>query len=53
MPRRGGGQSLTDLIGKDRSFEERRDGYEWVAGLLAIVAFLALVTLIFNVVLTP
>jgi hypothetical protein len=53
MPRPGEGQSLTDLIGKDRSFEEHRDGYEWVAGLIAVVAFLALVTFIFNVVLTP
>lgn len=53
MPRPGEGQSLTDLIGKDRSFEENRDGYEWVAGLLAVVAFLALITFIFNVVLTP
>ena len=53
MPRPGEGQSLTDLLGKDRSFEENRDGYEWVAGLVAVVAFLALITFIFNVVLTP
>ena len=53
MPRPGEGQSLTDLLGQERSFEEKRDGYEWVAGLLAVVAFLALITFIFNVVLTP
>ena len=49
----GEGQSLTDLLGKDRSYEEDRDGYEWIAGLLAVLAFLAVVAFLFNNVLTP
>ena len=53
MPRPGSGQSLTDLIGKDRSYEEDRDGYEWIVGLLAVLAFLALVAFFFNSVLSP
>ena len=53
MPRPGSGQSLTDLIGKDRSYEEDRDGYEWIVGLLAVLAFLGLVAFFFNSVLTP
>jgi hypothetical protein len=53
MPPPGSGQSLTDLIGKERSYEEDRDGYEWVVGLLAVLAFLGLVAFFFNSVLTP
>ena len=53
MPRPGSGQSLTDLIGKERSYEEDRDGYEWIVGLLAVLAFLALVAFFFNSVLSP
>ena len=53
MPTPGSGQSLTDLIGKDRSYEEDRDGYEWIVGLLAVLAFLALVAFFFNSVLSP
>ncbi len=53
MPKPGSGQSLTDLIGKDRSYEEDRDSYEWIFGLLAVLAFLALVAFFFNSVLSP
>jgi hypothetical protein len=53
MPRPGEGQSLTDLLGKERSYEEDRDGYEWVFGLLGVLAFLALVTFLFSNVLSP
>ncbi len=53
MPRPGSGQSLTDLLGKERSYEEDRDGYEWVVGLLAVLGFLALVAFVFNNVLSP
>ncbi len=49
----GQGQSLTDLLGKEGAFEEKRDGYEWVFGLLAVLAFLAIVSFFFNSVLTP
>ena len=49
----GQGQSLTDLIGKDRSYEEDRDGYEWIFGLLAVLAFLAIVAFFFSSVLSP
>jgi hypothetical protein len=49
----GQGQSLTDLLGKEGAFEEKRDGYEWVFGLLAVLAFLALVSFLFNSVLSP
>ena len=49
----GQGQSLTDLIGKDGAFEEERDGYQWVAGLLGVLAFLALVAFLFQNVLSP
>ena len=49
----GQGQSLTDLIGKEGAFEEERDGYQWIAGLLGVLAFLALVAFLFENVLTP
>lgn len=48
----GQGQSLTDLLG-DGAYEEKRDGYQWVAGLLGVFLFLALVAFLFNNVLTP
>jgi hypothetical protein len=41
------GKDLTQLIGKDRSFEEERSPYLWVAGLLMVLGFLALVSLFF------
>ena len=49
----GQGQSLPDLLGKERTYEGDRDNYQWVAGLLGVVAFLALVAFLFNSVLTP
>jgi hypothetical protein len=49
----GQGQSLTDLLGKAGTHEGDRDGYQWIAGLLAVIAFLALVTFLFSTVLTP
>ena len=49
----GQGQSLTDLLGKEGAYEEKRDGYEWVFGLLAVIAFLALVAFLFGSVLSP
>ena len=53
MPPPGQGQSLTDLLGKERAYEEERDGFEWVFGLLGVLAFLALVAFFFNSVLSP
>ena len=49
----GQGQSLTDLLGKEGTHEGDRDGYQWIAGLLGVMAFLALVAFLFNNVLTP
>ncbi len=49
----GQGQTLTDLLGKEGTQEGERDGYQWVAGLLGVFAFLALVAWLFNSVLTP
>ncbi len=41
------GKNLTDLIGKERSFEEERSPYIWLAGLAMVLGFLAIVSLIF------
>jgi hypothetical protein len=41
------GKSLTELIGKERSFEEERNPYLWLAGLVAVFTFLGLVSLLF------
>lgn len=49
----GQGQSLTDLLGRSRTYEGERDNYQWALGLLAVLAFLGLVTFLFNNVLTP
>ena len=49
----GQGQSLTDLLGKAGTYEGERDGYQWVAGLLGVLAFLALVAFLFQSVLEP
>ena len=49
----GQGQSLEDLLGKAGTHEGERNGYEWVAGLVGVFAFLALVAYLFNSVLTP
>lgn len=49
----GQGQSLTDLLGREGAFEEKRDGYEWAFGLLFVLGFLALVAFLFNNVLSP
>lgn len=49
----GQGQSLEDLLGKAGTHEGDRNGYEWIAGLLGVLAFLALVAFLFNSVLTP
>lgn len=46
-------QSLVDLIGKDGAFEEQRDGFQWVAALLGVPVFLALVASLFQNVLSP
>ena len=43
---RRGGSDLTELIGKDRAFEEERSPYLWVAGLVAVFGFLALASLV-------
>lgn len=48
-----GSQNLTELVGKERSFEDERDNYQWAYGLLAVLGFLALVAFLFNNVLTP
>jgi hypothetical protein len=49
----GQGQTLHDLLGPAGSFDDDRDNYQWVAGLLGVLAFLALVAFLFNSVLTP
>ena len=49
----GQGQSLTDLLGEERSFSDKFDGYEWAFGLLAVLTFLALVAFFFGSVLNP
>ena len=49
----GQGQSLVDLLGKEGTQEGDRDNYQWAAGLLGVLAFLALVAFLFNNVLTP
>ena len=49
----GQGQSLEDLLGKAGTHEGERSGYEWIAGLIGVFAFLALVAYLFNSVLTP
>lgn len=41
------GKDLTELIGKERSFEEERSPYIWLAGLAMVIGFLAIVSLIF------
>ena len=45
-------QTLPELLGAGAQVDER-DGYQWVAGLLGVLAFLALVAFLFNSVLTP
>lgn len=52
-PDAGAGKDLEQLLGRDGTHEGDRDGLEWLVGLLAVVAFLALVALLFNTVLTP
>ncbi len=52
-PPPGQGQSLVDLIGKERTHEGERDNYQWAIGLVSVLAFLALVAFLFNSVLTP
>jgi hypothetical protein len=49
----GQGQTLNDLLGPAGTYEGDRDGYQWIAGLLGVLAFLALVAFLFNNVLTP
>jgi len=44
----GAAPSLTDLIGRQAAQEEDRDGYVWIFGLLATLAFLGLVALVFS-----
>ena len=52
-PGHGQGQSLTDLLGSSRTYEGQRDNFQWALGLLAVLAFLGLVTFLFDSVLTP
>lgn len=48
-----GSQNLTDLVGKDGAFEDERDNLQWLFGLLAVFAFLAVVAFVFSSVLSP
>jgi hypothetical protein len=48
----GQGQSLTDLLGEG-AHVDGRDGYQWVAGLLGVLGFLALVAFLFQNVVRP
>ena len=49
----GQGQSLPELLGEAGTHEGERDNYQWAIGLLAVIAFLALVSFLFSNVLTP
>jgi len=49
----GQGQTLKDLLGEAGTHEGSRDGYQWVAGLIGVFLFLALVAFLFSTVLTP
>ena len=49
----GQGQSLPELLGEAGTHEGERDNYQWAFGLLAVIAFLALVSWLFGSVLTP
>ena len=46
-------QSLIDLVGKERAFEEPRDNAQWAIGLLTVFCFLGIVAFLFGVVLSP
>lgn len=48
-----GSQNLTELIGKEGSFEEERDNLQWLYGLLTVFGFLALMAVLFTYVLSP
>lgn len=50
---KGAGQNLEEIIGRDRMYEDERSGFEWLVGLLAVLAFLGVVAYLFNSVLTP
>ena len=52
-PDRFDGQNLTELVGKERSYEEPRNNYQWAIGLLTVLGFLAAVAVLFGKVLTP
>jgi len=51
--RAGEGSSLPDLLGASRTYQGERDTYSWAVGLLAVLAFLAFVALLFGSVLSP
>ncbi len=46
------GRDLEQLLGKDATFEDERDGFEWLLGLLFVLAFLAFVAFLFNTVIS-
>lgn len=52
-PDRFGGENLTELVGKARSYEQPRNNYQWAVGLLSVGGFLAVVGFLFAKVLTP
>lgn len=43
----GQGQTLTELLGAG-AYEDARDGWEWVVGLLAVLVFLGIVAFFFG-----
>ncbi len=45
--RAGGGRTLTDLLG-DGAYEEHRETWVWVAGLVAVFGFLALAAVVLS-----
>ena len=45
--------NLIELVGRDGAFEEERDNQAWLFGLLGVFAFLALVAVLFQYVLSP
>ncbi len=44
----GSGQTLSELLGGSAAQDEERDSFVWLAGLLAVAAFLGLVALFFS-----
>lgn len=49
----GAGQNLEEILGTERTHEGDRSGFEWIAGLVAVLAFILVVAYLFGNVLKP